>query len=183
MQFKISSALKNLVGKDLITNDYTAVFELVKNSYDAHATKVEITFSEDKIIIADNGKGMSFEDLKNKWLFLGYSAKKDGTEDQNINKQKSYRDKIKRYYAGAKGIGRFSCDRLGKYLTLITKTSKSSIAEQIVINWNDFEVDQNKEFAHINVEYAKLNQKIVFPLNAKNGTILEIRNEVEIVPE
>jgi len=174
MQFKISSALKNLVGKDLITNDYTAVFELVKNSYDAHATKVEITFSEDKIIIADNGKGMSFEDLKNKWLFLGYSAKKDGTEDQNINKQKSYRDKIKRYYAGAKGIGRFSCDRLGKYLTLITKTSKSSIAEQIVINWNDFEVDQNKEFAHINVEYAKLNQKIVFPLNAKNGTILEI---------
>ena len=45
MQFKISSALKNLVGKDLITNDYTAVFELVKNSYDAHATKVEITFS------------------------------------------------------------------------------------------------------------------------------------------
>ena len=56
MRFKISSALKDLIGKDLITNDNVAIFELVKNSYDAYATKVEITFEEDKIIIADNGK-------------------------------------------------------------------------------------------------------------------------------
>ena len=49
LQFKISSALKDLVGKDLITNDYIAIFELVKNSYDAYASKVEITFAEDKI--------------------------------------------------------------------------------------------------------------------------------------
>lgn len=106
MQFKVSSALKDLVGKDLIINDNIAIFELVKNSYDAYATKVEITFCNDKIIIADNGKGMSFNDLKEKWLFLGYSAKKDGTEDNQQDKQKSYRDNIKRHYAGAKGIGR-----------------------------------------------------------------------------
>ncbi|WP_281513369.1 ATP-binding protein [Bacteroides acidifaciens] len=56
MQFKVSSALKDLVGKDLIINDNIAIFELVKNSYDAYATKVEITFCNDKIIIADNGK-------------------------------------------------------------------------------------------------------------------------------
>ena len=47
MRFKISSALKDLIGKDLITNDNVAIFELVKNSYDAYATKVEITFEED----------------------------------------------------------------------------------------------------------------------------------------
>ena len=126
MQFKVSSALKDLVGKDLITNDNVAIFELVKNSYDAYATKVEIKFSDNEIVIADNGKGMSFDDLKNKWLFLGYSAKKDGTEDaDNDVKQKSYRDKIKRHYAGAKGIGRFSCDRLGKRLSLTTKSEDS----------------------------------------------------------
>ena len=44
LQFKISSALKNIIGSDLISDDFIAVFELVKNSYDAHATKVEITF-------------------------------------------------------------------------------------------------------------------------------------------
>ena len=49
LQFKISSALKDLVGKDLITSDNVAIFELVKNSYDAYANHVVITFSKNKI--------------------------------------------------------------------------------------------------------------------------------------
>lgn len=176
MQFKVSSALKDLVGKDLITNDNVAIFELVKNSYDAYATKVEIRFSDNEIIIADNGKGMSFDDLKNKWLFLGYSAKKDGTEDaDNEDKQKSYRDKIKRHYAGAKGIGRFSCDRLGKHLSLTTKSDNSQTVETIIVDWTDFEVDQKKEFAQIDVEHIS-QEKVtpIFPLDSETGTILKI---------
>ena len=176
LQFKVSSALKDLVGKDLITNDNVAIFELVKNSYDAYATKVEIKFGDNEIIIADNGKGMSFDDLKNKWLFLGYSAKKDGTEDaDNDVKQKSYRDKIKRHYAGAKGIGRFSCDRLGKHLSLMTKSEDSHTIEKIIVDWTDFEVDQKKEFAQINVEHISQERKShIFPLNSETGTILKI---------
>ena len=81
LNFRISSGLKNILGRDLITNDNIAVLELVKNSYDAHASKVEITFEEDRLTIADNGKGMSMNDLLDKWLFVGYSAKRDGTED------------------------------------------------------------------------------------------------------
>lgn len=127
LEFKISSGLKDIIGKDLITDDYVAIFELVKNSYDAHAKKVVITFETNSIRIVDNGKGMSFNDLQDKWLFVAYSAKRDGSEDADIIKNDSYRDKIKnkRYYAGAKGIGRFSCDRLGKRLILTTKTSDS----------------------------------------------------------
>jgi len=176
MQFKVSSALKDLVGKDLIINDNIAIFELVKNSYDAYATKVEIKFSDNEIVIADNGKGMSFDDLKNKWLFLGYSAKKDGTEDAgNDVKQKSYRDKIKRHYAGSKGIGRFSCDRLGKHLSLTTKSENSHTIETIIVDWTDFEVDQKKEFAQIDVEHISQEKKShIFPLNSETGTILKI---------
>ena len=176
LQFKVSSALKDLVGKDLITNDNVAIFELVKNSYDAYATKVEIKFSDNEIIIADNGKGMSFNDLKNKWLFLGYSAKKDGTEDAEYEiKQKSYRDKIKRHYAGAKGIGRFSCDRLGKLLTLTTKSEYSQTIETIKVDWTDFEIDQKKEFAHIGIEHISQDKiDSIFPLNSNTGTILKI---------
>jgi len=44
MQFKVSSALKDIIGRDLINDDLIAIFELVKNSYDAHATKVDIYF-------------------------------------------------------------------------------------------------------------------------------------------
>lgn len=54
-------------------------------------------------------------------------CKNDGTEDiedsENDEKRESYRDKInvRKYYAGAKGIGRFSCDRLGDKLILTTQ--------------------------------------------------------------
>lgn len=172
LQFKISSALKDLVGKDLITSDHVAIFELVKNSYDAYASKVDITFSEDKIIIADNGKGMSFDEIKNKWLFLGFSEKKDSTDGDE--KQHSYRDKIKRYYAGAKGIGRFSCDRLGRYMTLTTCTEKGQLAERIYVDWKEFEKDQSIEFKDVTVGHEVVNVPSTFPQHKGHGTIIEI---------
>ena len=174
VQFKVSSAIKDLVGKDLIRNDNIAVFELVKNSYDAFASKVVIIFESDKITIADNGKGMTFDDLKNKWLFLAYSAKKDGSEDAEDEKQQSYRDKIGRHYAGAKGVGRFSCDRLGENLQLTTKKKESKQTERLIVHWKDFEKDQKKEFIDINVEHDSLDEKVSFPERKNTGTILEI---------
>lgn len=175
LEFKVSSALKNIVGKDLITNDYVAIFELVKNSFDARASRVSITFKDNSIIIADNGKGMTYDDIKNKWLFLAYSAKKDGTEDSS--KEENFRNKIqeRRYYAGAKGIGRFSSDRLGQELTLITKTDKSDSCEQIFIDWTMFEEDQEKEFVEISVNHNNISfSEMLFPNNSTHGTILEI---------
>ena len=174
MQFRVSSSLKDLIGKDLITNDYIAIFELVKNSYDAYATKVEISFDKDLIIIADNGKGMTFADVRDKWLFLGFSAKKDGSEDDSLHKQESYRDSIKRHYAGAKGIGRISSDRLGSYLNLSTKSNKSSTLEQLMVDWTQFEKDQRNNFTEINIGYNSTPDLITFPNNKLTGTILEI---------
>jgi DNA mismatch repair ATPase MutL len=62
-QFKISSALKNIIGKDLIVDDFVAIFELVKNSFDANSKHVEVSFQniiegESTLIIQDDGKGM-----------------------------------------------------------------------------------------------------------------------------
>lgn len=174
LKFRISSALKNIIGKDLITDDFVAVFELVKNSYDAHATKVTITFEEDYIYISDNGKGMSYDDILNKWLFVAYSAKKDGTEDET---HEDYRDKIqaKKFYAGSKGVGRFSCDRLGGKLTLITKTKDVDYCEQVDVEWNKFDENQQDEFIDIPVDYKKIEYyHHLFPDKSSNGTSLKI---------
>jgi signal transduction histidine kinase len=175
LKFKISSALKNIIGSDLINDDFIAVFELVKNSYDAHASSVQIDFkdirgSQPKIIIKDNGKGMSYEDLLNKWLFVAYSAKKDGTEEDSYD----FRDriKVKRAYAGAKGIGRFSCDRLGHNLYLETvKQQKGSLCEALITDWRLFEGDLKDEFINVNVLHETL-PKSSYEL--EHGTVLEI---------
>jgi signal transduction histidine kinase len=179
LQFKISSGLKNIIGRDLITDDFIAVFELVKNAYDARARKVLITFEDDKIIIRDDGKGMSYDDLIDKWLFVAYSAKKEGIEDKKDESIifNDYRDKIHsaRLYAGAKGIGRFSCDKLGASLKLISKkATRNANFEQIVVNWDDFEEDPTKEFVKVNLKYSSP-RTVVYP-DFRHGTILEITN-------
>lgn len=176
LQFKISSALKNIIGRDLITDDFIAVFELVKNSYDAHATKVDVIFENiysdnGKIIIKDNGKGMSYQDLLDKWLFVARSSKKEGDEEESY---KNYRNKIKvkRAYAGAKGIGRFSCDRLGRELYLETiKDEENARIEALVTDWNKFEEDSNNEFVNVSVLHETL-KKSSYDLT--QGTVLEI---------
>jgi len=178
VEFRVSSELKNIIGKDLIINDEVAIFELVKNAYDAHATRVDITFENDKIIIQDNGKGMNLNDIQTKWLFVAYSAKKDATEDNDLNeeKYKDYRDKInlKRGFAGAKGIGRFSCDRLGSKLKLISKKVSSSKYHQLDVNWDDFEQDAKEDFINIQVDYTDP-PSIAYD-DFQNGVILEISN-------
>ena len=166
LKFKVSAELKNILGRDLITSDNIAILELVKNSYDAHATKVDITFDDDKIIIADNGKGMTLDELKDKWLFVGYSAKRDGTEDN------SYRSKFKRVYAGAKGIGRISCDRLARYVTLTTKSEESDTVETLMVDWQSFEQKQKVEFDTVAVKHSSSREKCKFPLESHHGTIL-----------
>lgn len=104
LSFRVSSGLKNIIGRDLISDKYIAVFELVKNSYDVGASKVDISFVQtqngsDQIIISDNGCGMTYNDIVEKWLFVAYSEKKP----QNREKS-SFRDEIKREVAGAKGV-------------------------------------------------------------------------------
>ena len=114
--FQVNAGIKNIVGKELIHSDSIAIIELIKNSKDADATKSTIRFineqknQDSSLIISDNGKGMTLNDLKNKWLNVAYSEKKE-----NI---------LNKLYAGNKGVGRFSCDRLGKNLTLYTKLKR-----------------------------------------------------------
>ena len=169
LSFRVSAGLKNLIGRDLISDKYIAIFELVKNSYDAGAFKVDISFvktseGHDQIIISDNGCGMTYNDIIEKWLFVAYSEKK-----LQIREKSSYRDEIKREVAGAKGVGRFSCDRLGESLVLITKTESEISANKVEVNWNKFELDDTQEFMNIPIWYSTTD---ALPSGFSKGTTL-----------
>lgn len=132
--FSTHAHIKNIIGKELINDDNVAVMELVKNSYDAGATKVNIKFKnltdedlkKSELIIKDDGIGMSEEDILTKWLNIAYSSKKNNHTQNN------------RYQAGNKGVGRFSCDRLGKKLNLYTR-QKDNVIVHLKVYWKDFE--------------------------------------------
>ena len=171
--FRISTGLKDLIGKDLITDDFVAIFELVKNSFDAHAQTVTLSFSRDSVVITDDGKGMSPSDIQNKWLFIAYSAKRDGTEDDD------YRHKLRRpprTYAGSKGVGRFSCDRLGERLILYSRAEGHAV-QVLTIDWTAYEQDLKQEFVTIEAELSQIDG---FPPHLSTaprdtGTVLVIK--------
>lgn len=184
LQFKVSSELKNIIGKELITDDFIAIFELVKNSYDANARKVEIVFKnikdkselrKAKIFVIDDGEGMSYNDLRNKWLFVGYSEK---SKFEKKLGGPDFRDKIgkRRIFAGAKGIGRFSCDKLGSKLGLYTKKESENVIHVLHMDWGKFEKEPTDEFQTINVNYETVKKiDIDIPIDKfAKGTILEI---------
>jgi hypothetical protein len=163
--------IKNIIGKELINDDNVAVMELVKNSYDAGAKEVTVEFrhlkadrKDHEILIVDDGKGMSKDDILYKWLNLAYSIKRVQNTQNN------------RLQAGNKGIGRFSCDRLGKKLNIYTK--QQSKAYQLQINWEDFEniTDYSIEINQIPMQLRKLTDAEI-----KNETGYEIGKQGTIV--
>ena len=164
MRFKVSTNIKSILGKDMISDKFIAIFELVKNSCDAGATFVNIEFSAsdgkkvNKIIIADNGCGMTSQDLQDKWLFMAYSEKRHSGK--------------KHKFAGSKGIGRFSCDRLGEHLILTTKKEREKGAERLYIDWSLFEKNDEQKVEEIELEHEAI--VVSNPYLSKSGTILEI---------
>ena len=170
--FRVSVGLKDLIGRDLITDDFVAVFELVKNSFDAHATKVRLLFEADRIAIADNGKGMSRQGILDKWLLVAYSAKRDGSEDDDYRRTRSRRQHP---FAGEKGIGRFSCDRLGKALMLSSRSGKGSV-QIVTVDWTLYEETPKRDFAtvKVNITEAARFPSVRPPSSASTGTVLEI---------
>lgn len=167
LHFKVSSGLKNIIGRELINDKFIAIFELVKNSYDAGAQNVRVEFIDiygksPVIIISDNGKGMTKDEVINKWLFVAYSEKRNTSYRDNLRKRRNY--------AGAKGVGRFSCDRLGERIVLTSKSKSDDYANVVKVNWNDFEEDDFKKFDSIDIEYDNVKDKRI----GNSGTVIEI---------
>ena len=128
------------IGDQLISGPEAALIELVKNSYDADASVVSIKISPrvglnetggGQIIIADDGHGMSYNDLVEKWL-----------EPATENKVSKPNSPGHRAMLGAKGIGRFAASRLGHLLFLESfaqnETSISVEKSELKVDWDIF---------------------------------------------
>ena len=145
VSFTVDAGIINRLGLELVGKSETALAELIKNSYDADANVVNLYFENannegGNLIIEDDGVGMTREQLISGFMRLA-------TTDKIHN---SISEKYKRPKAGRKGIGRFSTQRLGENLEIITQSTKSTEELKLSINWNDYETD--KEIGEIENE-------------------------------
>jgi signal transduction histidine kinase len=126
MQFRTKARAVDLLGKGQIADLPTAITELWKNGYDAYADNLRAdlfkagynALKNSYFIISDDGKGMSENDILEKWLVLGTDSKSRAALDIESEETLWKRPRIK---AGEKGIGRLSVAYLGNPMLMLTQ--------------------------------------------------------------
>lgn len=166
VRFTVDAGLISRLGRELVAKQETAVSELVKNAYDADAINVWLTFIDcnepgGRLIITDNGHGMTREQLINGFMRLSSTDK--------IHNPLS--PKFRRTRAGKKGIGRFAAQRLGEKLIIFTQTKDSLRTLKVEINWFKYQGDQ--DLIHIANQIEELEK------TSEEGTILIIEGLYE----
>jgi hypothetical protein len=156
--------LISLIGDELISDECVAIVELVKNAYDADATRVMVRFegddsaSPERLAIEDNGHGMDLETVLAAWFEPGTVIKKQAEWSPSG-----------RLYQGAKGVGRFAAARLGKELLLETSKRDSDSCVTVLLEWGRF--DDDSYLDDIEITYDTSPSEGVEP-----GTVLTIEN-------
>lgn len=169
--FKVSARTARLIGRENVANAEAAVIELVKNSYDADSKNVSVIFHDDDLYIADNGHGMNESIIEDHWMVIGTD-----------NKETSPKTAEGRVKSGAKGIGRFALDKLGKNTTMYTLEESENNGLRWDISWTNFE-KAGETVDDINAEISALKRseftnlyKTITKQAATKGTILRISN-------
>ena len=128
LNFSVDAALLRELGERLVGSPAIAVAELVKNAYDADATRVTIKVLDDRIEVIDNGHGMTFAQFRDYWMRVGVTHKQDA----------KFSPTYKRPLTGSKGVGRLAVQFLGRELTLASRTSSRGGATLLAhVDWDD----------------------------------------------
>jgi len=154
--FRPRARLMILLGDQLIRDAGIAVFELVKNAYDADASRCDVTLQDvhldDEaalITVEDNGDGMDLDTIRNVWLSPGTRfrlAQRESTDPKLARTKKFHRLPL-----GEKGLGRFAVHKLGNKVEVVTR-AKDSDEVVVRIDWKDFDSDEPLETIPVTVE-------------------------------
>ena len=161
--FTVDAGLIQRLGYELVGRAETAVSELIKNSYDADATVVDVDFIDSneiggKLFISDNGAGMSESQLINGFMRISSTDKVHNPTSARLHRTK----------AGKKGIGRFAAQRLGEKLVIVTQTKESKSAIRIEIDWNEYSIDKDLTSITFPIETVQKEKS--------EGTVIEIHS-------
>jgi signal transduction histidine kinase len=170
--FKPRARILMQLGDQLIRNESIALIELVKNSYDADANEVTISMKNlenpdlGRIVIKDDGSGMTTDIVKNVWLEPGSDFK------SKLLRANVPSPNYKRLPIGEKGIGRFGVHKLGNSIRMTTRAADSKEVF-VSIDWQHFADAKYLEDAPIKI--VERSEPKVFR-GDETGTKLVIEN-------
>lgn len=163
VQFSVDAALLRELGERLVGQPYIALAELVKNSYDADAHKVEIRFRADRIDVIDNGHGMTSDEFEQQWMRIGSPHKAGQKTSRALN----------RPLTGSKGVGRLSSQFLGSRLELRSVALDDTASElHALVNWED--AVRAGDLVKATAEYEQIPRATSFPDKSASGTMVSM---------
>lgn len=161
LNFTIDSALLSELGERLVGKPHIALAELVKNSYDADATKVIVRFVDDRIEVHDNGHGMDFDEFRSFWMRIGTPHK----QEKRVSR------KLERPMTGSKGVGRLAVQFLANKIALYTVSGKNQSTELSAhVNWD--EAVKAGDLTKAVARYEETSVKTRFPNDSRHGTAI-----------
>ena len=148
LPFRPRARLLQLLGDELIGSPRLAVFELVKNAYDADAGLVRVALENVErrnasIVVEDDGDGMTLETIRDIWLVPGH----DHRARQRAALQRTPRGRLP---LGEKGLGRFAAHKLGNRIEVVTR-AKDRQECVVSINWAELIRRENLSDAIVRV--------------------------------
>ncbi|MDR2406500.1 MAG: TIGR02391 family protein [Bacteroidales bacterium] len=107
-----------------------AIAELISNAYDADSSEVHIKLEEENnipkgILVSDNGEGLSYDEINDKFLVIGRNRRLDEGDQPS--------KKYKRRPTGKKGLGKLALFGLAN--TIIIRTIKNNTLNEFVLDW------------------------------------------------
>jgi signal transduction histidine kinase len=190
LSFKPKAHILILLGEELIKSPVMAIYELIKNGYDADATIVDVTFKNIEsldnatISVQDTGTGITEETLRNVWFEPGTDFRKPINEEgvRQIKRSHVY----KRIPMGEKGIGRFAVHKLGNRIRMISRPAVPRLGKDekfagldllnyelvIDIDWRRF--SQSKYLEDVSIKWKKRENPESFRFKKNSGTFIEI---------
>ncbi len=160
--FEISAAVVRQLGEELVSDEVTAIVELVKNAYDADADFAHVVVnttdpppgSDSKfpaavgyIAIEDDGIGMDLADIERGWLTISLSGKR-------VMKAAGTKTTKGRTPLGDKGLGRLSTQKLGRYLEVFTRKDGEAETLHVAFDWNAFTDDKSLSEVPVTIDAA-----------------------------
>lgn len=125
--FRADAALIRELGERLVGAPHIALAELVKNAYDADATRCVISLGPTRIIVSDNGQGMSLDEFENLWMTIGSTHKRERRRSREFG----------RPVTGSKGVGRLAAQFLAHKMQLFTKSADEAAAIHCLVDWDE----------------------------------------------
>lgn len=167
--FNFSYAALKLLGKNLYNNAANAISELVANGLDAKAKNVyvyiDMSDKEHSIIeIIDDGIGMDYADLAQKYVWIGRNKRNDADllEDEKKN------------VMGRKGIGKLAALYLSNNYYILTKKEAVDKVDQWEINLSAYNDSDFPKLDRVAEKICLVNDSIWKKNN--HGTAIVLNN-------